>query len=347
MWPTERTAILVIHGMGQQNPFATLDLLVQRILDPLEQLNPGKTISVHHSLHKQEHWAESRISLRLDGNQDQAVDCYEYYWAHETQRLINLTEVFDWVLDTGVGAQDFYVDNPNLVHTGGPFKSGKFQKYWYLRQFAFSLGLFRLAAPLIGRLISSIPLIAKPSRAILNILGRVAEPFLVDSMGDVAIYTTADKKSQYYQVRQKILNGAVEKARWLLESDEPRYGRVVLIGHSLGSVIAYDVLNRINNQMNAGLVNKDLAKNIKGLATFGSPLDKVAFFFRTRAKRTQDVRKQMLDQYHGFRSKALYQSSAGGTADPILISEIESLLDQGTRWLNFWDEKDPISGKRQ
>jgi hypothetical protein len=62
------------------------------------------------------------------------------------------------------------------------------------------------------------------------------------------------------------------------------YSHVVVVGHSLGSVIAYDTLNAIINQdLLDGSGRKAVART-HALITLGSPLDKVAFLFRQKAK---------------------------------------------------------------
>jgi hypothetical protein len=108
----------------------------------------------------------------------------------------------------------------------------------------------------------------------------------------------------------------------------------------LGSVIAYDAINRIIVGMNAqGGIDPDKAQKLAGLVTFGSPLDKVAFFFREHTRDEESVRRQILAHSHGFRSR------------PFLIQEypfkirspIQRWLDKAT-WLNFYHFKDPVSG---
>ena len=66
------------------------------------------------------------------------------------------------------------------------------------------------------------------------------------------------------------------------------YDNIIVVGHSLGSVISYDVLNHM-------LVDDEIARTAghseqilqvqertKLLLTFGSPLDKTAFLFRIK-----------------------------------------------------------------
>lgn len=345
MWPKERVALLAIHGMGQQHPFEILDGFVRGLRQTLEAQNPG-AITVSHSLRNADGWIESCVSLKKDGDESTAIDCYEYYWAHETQWRTDMGEVFDWILTTGIAAQKYYAENKDLVKAYeqrgvDAFGNGRFKKYWYMKH----LGIpFRIAHTLLvvgAPLISAFPRLAKPIQFLMRVIGFFTKSFIVDSLGDVTIYTTSDVKAEHFEVRKNILDGAVKKVEWLMQSTQPSYGRIVLVGHSLGSVIAYDTLNRVNNRMNIGTIPAELKTKIRGLVTFGSPLDKIAFFFRERAERDDYVRKQMLDQLHSFKAK----SWTPGWEPPVPVSNhIQAFLDAHTRWINFWDEKDPISG---
>lgn len=343
MWPEKRTAILVIHGMGQQDPLETLDRLVQPLMAALEEGNPETTIELSHGLLGNRDWPEHRISIKAK-NENDPIDCFEYYWAHKVQRRIDAGEVFDWLLQTGIGAQKFYNEHRKEMEAGkarrkkgvdSPFGEEEFKKLWYLKHAGLPLRL----AHLLMLVTPPIAAAAKPVQSLARLVGSVIKPTIVDSFGDVTIYTSTDKKSEFYDARQDILDGAVASVEWLMSS--PDYDRVVLVGHSLGSVIAYDALNRINNRMNAGLADRTLKAKLTGLATFGSPLDKTAFLFRERAEANQVVRRQMLDNYHGFKSKG-WQPGGDGVAP--VANEIEPLLDEHVRWLNFWDPKDPVAG---
>lgn len=182
--------------------------------------------------------------------------------------------------------------------------------------------------------IAKIPVISTLTTWVLN---RAAS-FMSDMMGDVVIYSTADVRSTNYAIRQRLLAGAVEELKLLLEQD---YDRIIVVGHSLGSVIAYDALNRIVTDLNApGGVSQEQAQKIAGLVTFGSPLDKVAFFFREQTQDTEVVRRQILAHLHGFKS----HPSNWVDQDVRIGNPVRSRLD-GAQWLNFYHSKDPVSGQ--
>ena len=50
MWPKKRTAFLIIHGIGEQNPFETLDAFVRGFYKVLEKTNNGKNIDIEHHI---------------------------------------------------------------------------------------------------------------------------------------------------------------------------------------------------------------------------------------------------------------------------------------------------------
>ena len=132
------------------------------------------------------------------------------------------------------------------------------------------------------------------------ILAFIATRFLIDFVGDLPLYIDADEKSEFYQTRDEIKRTGVTFINKLLDDDD--YSAVYVAGHSLGSVIAYDCINQIIREYRAGL-RGDLDK-LRGLLTFGSPLDKTYYFFRDKVGQKQAVRAQIQSYLHGFRKKS-------------------------------------------
>jgi hypothetical protein len=132
-------------------------------------------------------------------------------------------------------------------------------------------------------------------------IGRV----LVRYVGDIALYTTADENSGFFRTRERILNGATTMLRSLC--NDPANDAVFVAGHSLGSVIGYDAINRVvRDSRVVGTLPGPSAElsRLKGLLTFGSPLDLVYYFFRTTVDPVQPVRAQVLSSLHSFRKRA-------------------------------------------
>jgi hypothetical protein len=166
-------------------------------------------------------------------------------------------------------------------------------------------------------------------------LGKV----LVSYLGDVTLYTAADENSTYYRTRTAILKRSTELVRHLCE--EGGYGGVSLAGHSLGSVIAYDTIDKYLKDTNAGVAPAGSGigvERLRGLLTFGSPLDAVYYFFRTQVGPQEPVRAQILSALHGFR-----RQTSGRDYGPFKLAPYKVLgLDQ-CRWLNVYSPMDLIS----
>lgn len=178
-------------------------------------------------------------------------------------------------------------------------------------------------------------------------------------LGDVAVYVTADDKAEHFAARSRILAECTDALKRLLTSAE-RYDRVLLVGHSLGSVIAYDAVNRLLNETWARphspgsptSPTRTQCDVLAGLVTFGSPLDKVYYFFRTRVAAPQAVRAQILSFLFGFRRGRSFRSYGPytfsyGSSDPVPPEPDPSafpVVGGEFRWVNVWSRSDPISG---
>jgi hypothetical protein len=100
------------------------------------------------------------------------------------------------------------------------------------------------------------------------------------------------------------------------------YDDIILVGHSLGSVVIYDALNRmLIDQALGGAQAPEVASRTRLLLTFGSPLDKTAFIFGIQG--------------------------AGTEAREALAASVQPLLERESlrpRWVNIYSHWDIISG---
>jgi len=162
---------------------------------------------------------------------------------------------------------------------------------------------------------------------------------LVRYLGDVALYTNADENSAHFRTRAEILGKATELVREICE--DGKYSAVYIAGHSLGSVIAYDVVNRYIRDVRAGAppeTAKEGLARLRGLLTFGSPLDAIYYFFRTDVGPREPVRAQILSSLHGFRKRPSGRIYADLTLAPYEIPRLP-----GCVWLNVWSRTDLVS----
>lgn len=109
--------------------------------------------------------------------------------------------------------------------------------------------------------------------------------FFIQYIGDVAAYTSAHKVNKFHEIRGQIQEIGLSVANAVYgakdKSGRFEYEQLIIVGHSLGSVLAYDTLNAVINR-DLLLKNKnDVVKRTRLLLTFGCPLDKTAYFFRS------------------------------------------------------------------
>jgi len=166
---------------------------------------------------------------------------------------------------------------------------------------------------------------------------RFVRGFLVEFAGDVAAYVSPYKVSKFEEIRRAIQDRGKRVARFVYsaESDTPGralYDHVYVVGHSLGSVLAYDTLNDAINRdihehgWSAGSPEGafGVVQRTKLLLTFGSPLDKTAFVFRTQKTETEFSVREAL----------------ASAQQPLILS----YDNRECRWINVWSRSDWVSG---
>jgi hypothetical protein len=192
-------------------------------------------------------------------------------------------------------------------------------------------------------------------------VARMLQLFLAKFVGDVAVYVNADSKTKDFAARRAILNGAATAIVRILKDEVRGYDQFILAGHSLGSVIAYDSLNELMNRCQAGandppatyatpdqivgdqpakaVIHRGDLSRIMGLVTFGSPLDKVQYFFRENVPKNQSVRAQIISLLHSFRTRPSGRDYGIYRLEPYLADQLSNV-----KWLNAWSKQDPVSG---
>jgi hypothetical protein len=109
--------------------------------------------------------------------------------------------------------------------------------------------------------------------------------FLIEYLGDVVAYVEPQALDKFYELRRQIKDSVGTTARIVYGMQE--YEDILVVGHSLGSVVAYDVLNRLLIEEPIGPRRLSVRARTKLLLTFGSPLDKTAFLFGAQGTGTE------------------------------------------------------------
>jgi hypothetical protein len=168
----------------------------------------------------------------------------------------------------------------------------------------------------------------------LIVFSAKVREILVQYVGDVAIYVRPNKLDRFDEVRTKIKETARSVASGLFTAYAPKahpdatpefeYDKVAVVGHSLGSVIAYDTLNRLmlDDWLCDGAMQ--VAERTATMVTFGSPLDKTAFLFAIQGKDSLAVRERL-----------------ACTVQPLIVNYRNF---RKLKWVNVYSGNDIISG---
>ncbi len=352
-FPQGRTAFIIIHGIGEQIPYETVDYFAQNLVKHFEV--QSLPIMLEHLIAKRRlpsgsPWIESFVRLTPpEFPADDFIDIHEYYWAADTENKISVSEVLQWAEQTLEGTIVFYSRKENQSKLDDILKEKNWNSFfkYRLRWLTIFLRLFKIIYPWLRLIVCAFLLLLSPFlqgkflQPAWELSRKLITPLLVNLVGDVAIYTTTAVKSPYHKIRKQILAESLTLLKAILKDKSANYDQVIIAGHSLGSCIAYDTLNLLCIEAS---LSKDQGKSllvdkITGLITFGSPLDKIAFFFREMAEQHQYIRQRILEHLNSFRVKPLYiRLTPYLTKNPV-----ECQLEK-IRWVNYYHLQDPISG---
>lgn len=184
--------------------------------------------------------------------------------------------------------------------------------------------------------------------SVLFLLAYIVRGFLTSAIGCLAVYLGADALSHNFAARSQILHECTQQILALVDSPEAdfTYDKVLIAAHSLGSVIAYDSLNELTvrkHARDADVVSASLFK-LTGLLTFGSPLNKVIYFFRTRTSLQTNVLSQILYALHPFRLRTELPPGANPVVSLPHPFPPNGPFEQ-LHWLNAYSPFDLISGR--
>ncbi len=345
-----KVAVLVCHGMGQQVPFQTLDCVAKLLTKSTEQhVHEVTLVNFGGKL-------LPRAELVLEDTQGPVlVHLYEAYWAPFTEGRVNTWDVIKFLYESAWGGLQFAARGEFDRWLFGKTRSLREQfrpgstavkilgallifSLLVILGLAVTLGGVALFALLLGlKGINGVfasamnwsPVVVSAVWAVWAVLlGLVlmVRYFLIQYVGDVAAYVSPYKVSKFDELRNQIQAAGEEVARCIYglndSSGKPCYGGVVVVGHSLGSVLAYDTLNRMIDEEMYVDSSLEVVSRTQALITFGSPLDKTAFIFRSHLK------------------SAVFREALAGAKQPL----IQSYKFRPDKWINIFSRLDVISG---
>jgi hypothetical protein len=257
---------VIVHGMGDQRPLDTLNGFIGAALDPGGRGKPefySRPDEVSDSYESRRYLARP---LTVNGQEMHAqTEFYEYHWAHLMQgnRLEDLWPTFrrviflmPWFVPAGLRVVWALFWALAIV------LAVLFVRYTRLGFDWSQLTITNLVGSVLGSGIAAILV----SLALTYLATRITPRWITSSFVDVVRYLDTSPRS--YAVRKEIRAGMISLLNGLHDSrirGKPRYQRIVIVAHSLGTYIAYDAITFLWGQMNE-LHQKpmDLGENATG-----------------------------------------------------------------------------------
>lgn len=183
---------------------------------------------------REQYWSKpdpmsENFELRvLHSRERKKIHFYEYYWAHHMEDT-KLSHLGTWLWEMLFRK---YSDIPDAL-----------KKIWLL---IWGIGIGLLLTALMGGIslfaswLNGIPYL-NAFLVVVAILLLIIQFHLIYTVGDAARYLSSNPRN--IKVRQKIRSEGLDLLRSLHRSG--RYSKIIVVGHSLGSVIAYDLISRL------------------------------------------------------------------------------------------------------
>jgi len=152
--------------------------------------------------------------------------------------------------------------------------------------------------------------------------------FLSKTASDIRLWSSMKENENNYRIRRAIIDQAKQSIEHVIQ--DQNCTRVVIVGHSLGSSVAYDALRELGQHNLARQTHHQdqllpLSK-VSHLVTLGSPIDKIAYFFESK------------DSQH-YRANRVRETIRGDLASEPFFRDGDQQID----WINIWDDADIIS----
>lgn len=272
-----KQAIVLIHGIGEQKPMEALRSFVHAVWTSDESLKPA------HLKGKPSIWSKPyRLSMannfelrRMTTAQNRGgvkTDFFEFYWAHLMYGT-TLNQVVAW-------AKTLLFRRPSTV-----------PKQLLLSYYLLFIALFAALSFLIYAIVAGITpsddLLPAWLSALMSLLILPAISWILSSIvGDAAryLYPAPTNIHRRHEIREAGVS-------LIHELHDRGYERIVVVGHSLGSVIGYDILTHAwVDYKNAGHrpgESLDVLDNLEALAQTNS----------SSAEDIQDAQRQYFQEY--------------------------------------------------
>lgn len=213
-------AVVIIHGIGEQHPMETVRAFADAVLPEPEQ--GGEKYFI-----RPDPLSESFELRKLQNRSQPRTQFFEYYWAYKVEGT-KLSHILSWLY---------------LLLFRKPAKVPK-QMFplWMVSWLLIVLTLIALGLDVFGGIKEFTPqippfIVSGISALFFSIFHLVFYLYI----GDAARYLSPTPDN--IKLRQAIRADGIQLLKKIHESGE--YERVIVVGHSLGSVVAYDILKHL------------------------------------------------------------------------------------------------------
>ena len=318
-------AVVIVHGMGEQRPMGTIRGFAEAVWskdpsltegfygrrkpDP-DKPGPDRSTWINKSWIHPDERAKSQELRRITTPYDihgRRTDFFELYWADVTQgTTLERLKAWIWELlfrkwsDVPRDARKLYIAAWTVVVLiFAPTVALTLMKSLGLEVLIWPGWVWTVAATLITAFVTA---------------------FLVPYFGDVAIYVQAAPGT--VAKRRDARARGLDLLRGLI--DDNRYDRIVLVGHSLGTILAYDLLQILWTEYGPGPSNSrqepDVLAAFKAVGTKALPIDS-----KERAKTRMEAAELAEFREMQWRCYALLRDRPTKQTRPWKISDFVTL----------------------
>lgn len=282
----KRQAVVVVHGMGEQRPMETLRSFVYGVKEELEKRDEAEKYSTIRSKPDSIGDIYETTRLSMDSTRDRPItDFYEFYWAHN-MRNTQFSQMLTWMkrlIFTWVGKTPPRL-KPLWFTIWGLIVIAIISAYLISNYYKAST-LEKVLAPVLTAAIFPV---------LLSAIGSFFKSAFLNSVGDAARYFTPepDNIGERSRIRQQ---GILFLKKLHTLASREKVDRIIIVAHSLGTVVAYDLLRLLWTEYNTiyqqlPVVSQDAMEKINGYSDGTLPLgeDDLATFQNLQFKCWQE-----------------------------------------------------------
>ena len=353
-----KIGVVVVHGIGRQQRFEHLKMVVNNIVKVFRADN---TLQVEVIEHPENHTSDFKSVIFVQDLSGQITEFHfhEVWWADIGAKASLQDTLAFWAWASSLWTKsrhlrgslaDAYQETmiyPGTRNSSEVERIGRKISWWARIRLFFTSFVF----------VSVVPLTTTINRVILPIFRtQISLDFIPQFMGKVKLFTQEDLDSECpledseYPPRIAIRRRMIQT---MVSVSTEQYDKWYLLAHSLGSVIAFNSLMESEKQL-SNYIDWDLWKEVKknGFHNNEKGEEDLEVLGKTRPKRpfwlneSDSVSRRKL--FGNLRGFITYGSPLSKFAvlwpGVTYMNKDEKVFNQDFEWINIYDPTDPIAG---